>query len=136
MSQHGRLPRAGISIEEQSGEGLLLVEGYGGGGFKFQGRKVEGAVLVTGKGYYPLSVSGLEDILIENIEGHLQGDAHPELILFGSGPKMTLMPSPLRKSLEERSIGYDVMDTGAAARTYNVLLMEGRSVDAVLIPVD
>ena len=49
---------------------------------------------------------------------------------------MQLVPSAFKAMLEAAGIGYDSMDTGAAARTYNVLLIEGRQVAALLLPVD
>ena len=57
----------------------------------------------------------------------------PELVIFGSGPKIRFAPPGLLKSLIERRIGVETMDTAAACRTYNVLLAEGRSVVAALL---
>ena len=58
-----------------------------------------------------------------------------EILLLGSGPKMGLLPSKLRRELREAGIVVDVMETGAACRTYNVLLSEERRVAAALLPV-
>lgn len=57
----------------------------------------------------------------------------PELVIFGSGPKLQFVAPALLRSLIERRIGVETMDTGAACRTYNVLASEGRSVVAALL---
>jgi uncharacterized protein len=52
----------------------------------------------------------------------------PELVIFGSGPRIRFPAAALLRPLIERGIGLETMDTGAACRTYNVLAAEGRSV--------
>jgi uncharacterized protein len=57
----------------------------------------------------------------------------PELVIFGSGPRLRFPNAAWLRPLIERRIGVETMDTAAACRTYNVLLAEGRSVLAALI---
>jgi len=57
----------------------------------------------------------------------------PELVIFGSGPRLRFAPPALLRPLIDARIGIETMDTAAACRTYNVLLAEGRSVVAGLI---
>ena len=57
----------------------------------------------------------------------------PELVIFGSGRRMRFAPPALLRPLAERGIGIECMDTGAACRTYNVLVSERRSVLAALL---
>ncbi|MEP7139252.1 MAG: Mth938-like domain-containing protein [Caldimonas sp.] len=57
----------------------------------------------------------------------------PELVIFGSGPRLRFAPPALLRSLIDARIGFETMDTAAACRTYNVLLAEGRRVVAALI---
>jgi uncharacterized protein len=57
----------------------------------------------------------------------------PELVIFGSGTRLRFVSPALYRSLIERRIGIETMDTAAACRTYNVLASEGRSVVAALI---
>ena len=57
----------------------------------------------------------------------------PELVVFGSGPRLRFPPAALIRPLIEARIGIETMDTAAACRTYNVLLAEGRSVVAALL---
>ena len=63
----------------------------------------------------------------------LLAQAAPELVIFGSGSRIRFVRPALLKSLLERRIGVETMDTAAACRTYNVLLAEGRSVLAALL---
>ena len=57
----------------------------------------------------------------------------PELVVFGSGPRIRFAAPALLRPLIEARIGIETMDTAAACRTYNVLLAEGRSVIAALL---
>lgn len=57
----------------------------------------------------------------------------PELVLFGTGPLFRFPEPSLTKSLIEANIGIEVMDTAAACRTYNVLVLEEREVIAALL---
>jgi uncharacterized protein len=57
----------------------------------------------------------------------------PELVIFGSGPRLRFPAPALWRPLIEAGIGFETMDTAAACRTYNVLLAESRSVVAALL---
>ena len=57
----------------------------------------------------------------------------PELVIFGSGQRLRFAAPALLRSLIERRIGIETMDTAAACRTYNVLASEGRAVVAALL---
>lgn len=59
----------------------------------------------------------------------------PELILFGSGARLRFPAQALLAGLTNQGIGVEVMDTGAACRTYNILMTEGRSVAAALLMI-
>ena len=57
----------------------------------------------------------------------------PDIIILGTGEKQTFPDHELGMQLLNRGIGLEVMDTGAACRTYNVLVSEGRAVAAALV---
>jgi uncharacterized protein len=57
----------------------------------------------------------------------------PELVIFGSGARLRFVPAGLQRSLIERRVGVETMDTVAACRTFNVLASEGRAVTAALL---
>ena len=57
----------------------------------------------------------------------------PEIVLIGTGQSQVFPPRAFLASFLRRGVGVEVMDTGAACRTYNVLMAEGRRVAAALI---
>lgn len=57
----------------------------------------------------------------------------PEVLLLGTGPLLRFPPSSLLRPLIEAGIGVEVMDLGAACRTYNILANENRNVTAALL---
>ena len=59
-------------------------------------------------------------------------ETNPEIVLLGTGASNIFPPRELTFAFARRNIGLEVMDTAAAARTFNVLANEGRRVAAVL----
>ena|SRR5690349_22602266 len=57
----------------------------------------------------------------------------PELIVIGSGPRQQFPEPAILGAVLSRGVGCEVMDTGAACRTYNILASEGRTVVAALM---
>lgn len=115
--------------------GRQVVESYGGGGFRVSGRRYEGSVLVLPDRTLDWPVATLAELSAESLEPVAAADPVVELLLVGCGPRLQLLPRPLREALRARGVVLEPMDTGAAARTYNVLLAEGRAVAAALIAV-
>ncbi|MES2978286.1 MAG: Mth938-like domain-containing protein [Pseudomonadota bacterium] len=60
-------------------------------------------------------------------------DTRPELVIFGSGPRLRFPSPAFLRVLMEKRIGVETMDTLAACRTYNILAGEGRHVIAALL---
>lgn len=58
----------------------------------------------------------------------------PEVILIGTGARQHFLASEVTRELQNMGIGIETMDTRAAARTYNILMAEGRRVIAALLP--
>jgi uncharacterized protein len=73
--------------------------------------------------------------LAELAEQHFERVAAlaPEVVIFGSGPRISFLRPALLRPLMARRIGVETMDTAAACRTYNVLASEGRRVLAALL---
>lgn len=125
----------GMSVTLESPEGALLVEAYGEGGFRLMGRRVEGSLFVKESGFFPVDVANLSALASSDVDTLVAEHGEPEILLIGTGADMALLPKALRLHLEAIGLGYDVMSTGAAARTYNVLRIEGRNVAALLLQV-
>ena len=60
-------------------------------------------------------------------------DLQPEVVLLGTGARLHFPTAEVMRPLIDAGIGFEVMDTGAACRTYNILMAEGRQVLAALI---
>ena len=116
--------------------GRQVVESYGGGRFRVSGTAFEGSVLVLPGRAVAWNAAQLEEVTPEHLQPVLDLASGIEILLLGCGPKSLPVASVLRDALREQGIVLEPMDTGAACRTYNVLLAEGRRVAAALIAVD
>ena len=113
-----------------------VIDTYAPGRFRISNIVHDGAVLVLPERTEPWAVIGAEAITVESLAGLRAADPGVEILLIGTGDRMQLLPSRLRRALkEELGVVADAMDTRAACRTYTILLAEGRRVAAALIPV-
>ena len=115
--------------------GRQVVESYGGGRFRVSGVLYQGSVLVLPERTLAWPVARFAEISLASLAPLLAAEAPLELLLLGCGARLQLPPAALRAELRGRGIVVEPMDTGAACRTYNVLLAEGRAVAAALIAV-
>ena len=72
------------------------------------------------------------------VEAHFEVIAglEPEIVLLGTGSRQRFPRPPLVRSLLARGVGVEIMDTAAACRTYNIIMLEGRRVAAALLLAD
>ena len=80
-------------------------------------------------------VAAFDALTVEDFALVTAAEPKVEVLLLGSGPRMALPPKGLRQGLKAAGLSVDVMETGAACRTYTVLLAEGRRVAAALFPL-
>ena len=113
----------------QLGAGAQLVRSYGPEGFRIGQDSYAGHVLVLPA----QTVAWSGELTIEAIASLLNADPATEIIIIGTGKRHEMIAPELRRALKARGVGIDTMDTGAACRTFNVLLGEGRRVAAVLL---
>jgi uncharacterized protein len=116
-------------------EGRQVIESYGDGRFRVSGVAIEGALLVLPTATYPWSAVDVASMTLESLAPILSADPPVEILLVGCGQRLLPLPPALKAALRERGIGADPMSTGAACRTYNVLMSEGRRVAVALLPV-
>jgi uncharacterized protein len=118
-------------------QGRQIIESYGDGKFRVTGAVHQGSVLVYPDKTVAWDVGTSAALSEESLAGiAAAGDAGTiDLLLIGCGPRMTQIPGKLRAALRSHGVVIEPMDTGAAARTYNVLAAEGRKVAAALIAV-
>jgi uncharacterized protein len=114
-------------------KGQQLINSYGAGGFTIGGERVEGSQLVLPGQRFALEAKALAEFtpaMLSPLEG-----SGTELLLIGGGAHMSQPDSAIRMALRGWGIAAEPMDTGAACRTFNVLLAEGRQVAALLVAV-
>lgn len=112
-----------------------LIGGYGDGGFSISGIRHEGSVLILPRRTLSWTVQSASDVALENLQPIIAADPRPAILILGCGRSMVPVPRALRESLRGHGIVVEPMDSGAACRTYNVLLTEGRDVAAAIIAV-
>jgi uncharacterized protein len=112
-----------------------LIEAYGKGGFRFGGMSHRGSLLCLPDGIWPWPVETPAMINEESLALVFARAPTLDLFLLGTGPDMWIMPEPLRRRFRELPLRFEVMPTGPALRTYNVLFAENRRVGAGLIAV-
>lgn len=114
-------------------EGKQVIDSYGPGRFQISRTPYEGSVLVLPNQTVPWDVKSFDGLDANAFQPAIDRAAEIEILLIGAGHRMQPLPSALRNELRAAGLGVDIMDTGAACRTYNVLLMEERRVAAALI---
>jgi uncharacterized protein len=116
--------------------GRAPIEAYGNGGFRFADMSHRGSLLCLPSGIYGWEPRDPAALSVEDFVRVLAEAKSIEILLVGSGRELRPIPKALRAALREARISADPMSTGAAVRTFNVLLAEDRAVAAALIAVD
>jgi uncharacterized protein len=109
------------------------IGGYGNGGFKINQEWVSGSLMLFAGQRLPLALTDAAQLTLDMLAPLLTSGT--DILLIGTGQRTAFINPALRKALKDRRLAVDSMDTGAACRTYNVLLMEERRVAAILIAV-
>ncbi|MBB4266819.1 Mth938-like domain-containing protein [Roseospira visakhapatnamensis] len=105
-----------------------LIQAYGDGAFRIQGRQHAGSLILLPDQIVPWS----GDLTAEGLAPVLAVADAVEILIIGCGATMTQVPPDLRRVLRDHGIVPEPMDTGAGCRTWNVLLVEDRRVAAAL----
>jgi uncharacterized protein len=116
--------------------GRAPIDAYGNGGFRFADMSHRGSLIIVPSGIYGWDVADIDGLTPEHCAKFAAELARPSFVLLGTGREHTIPPAPVRRFFADANIGLEPMSTGAAARTYNVLLAEGRSFGAGFIAVD
>ncbi len=74
-----------------------------------------------------------DDLTVEHFDTVIA--MQPEVVLFGTGARLWWPSSTILSAFARQRIGFEVMDTAAACRTYNILVYEGRNVAAALLMI-
>lgn len=111
------------------------IEAYGEGGFRFADMSHKGSLLITASGIYGWDVPDAEAIDIASLQAVLDDAERVDHLIVGTGASRAAIDPEIGAALSEAGIELEIMDTGAAARTYNILFAEDRDVAAALIAV-
>lgn len=126
----------GIVIRKAHFPGRAPLDAYGNGGFRFADMSHRGSILCLPSGIHGWEPGDPLVLRVEDFERVLQQANSIEILLVGTGKELKPLPPALRQAFREAGISADPMSTGAAVRTYNVLLAEDRAVAAALVAVD
>ena len=121
-----------MKLHSDSPQGINTITGYGKDYIEVNRVPYHHAVLVGPSGtvghWGAPSFAALEPNHFAQI-----ADLKPELVIFGSGSVQRFPRPDLLRALISAKIGFEIMDTQAACRTYNILVGEGRQAMAALL---
>ncbi|MET0970382.1 MAG: Mth938-like domain-containing protein [Tardiphaga sp.] len=111
------------------------IEAYGQGGFRFDTMSHQGSLLCLPDAVWAWPVTRPQEIDRISLRRVLESAAGIDTLIVGTGLDVWIMPRDLRETLRNVMVVADVMQTGPAIRTYNIMMGEGRRVAAALIAV-
>ena len=112
-----------------------LIDAYGDGGFRFGGMSHRGSLLCFPDGIWAWPVKNVAELTPEGLQAVFHRAESLDFFLIGTGRDPWALPENIWKRFRELSLSVETMATGAAVRTYNILLAESRRVGAGLIVV-
>lgn len=117
-----------MQLNEISYDNQHPIEGYGPGFFRINGQVHEGPLGMLGGQQFQWA--GPSDF-----SRFIEAQGQFDVLFIGMGAEIAPLPKDARDSLEEAGLGFDLLSSPSACRTYNVLLSEGRRVALALLPV-
>ncbi|KPF41789.1 Mth938-like domain-containing protein [Rhizobium sp. AAP43] len=124
----------GVVVRDAHFPGRAPIDSYGNGGFRFADMSHKGSLLLLPSGIYGWE-QGEDDALTTASFSRVMAETGVEFLLVGTGRQIKLLSPDVRASLKAAKLSTDTMSTGAAIRTYNIMLAESRPVAAALIAV-
>jgi uncharacterized protein len=116
--------------------GRAPIDAYGNGGFRFADMSHKGHLLFLPHGVFATEAQTVDALALDALARLTAGEvAVQTVLLLGTGLKQIFPAPATRHRFAEAGVGLEAMDTGAACRTYNVLLAEKRAVAAALLAV-
>ena len=126
----------GIVIRKAHFPGRAPIDAYGNGGFRFADMSHRGSILCLPSGVHGWEPTDPAALDVADFARVLEEAADIGILLVGTGRDLRPLSKALREALKAAGISADPMSTGAALRTFNVLLAEDRPVAAALLAVD
>lgn len=121
-----------MRFTQDSASGVNLIRAYGNGELRVNDGIHRGALIVSAETLIPEpNIHNLEELIALGAARILA--LEPELVLLGTGARQIFPAAEFSAQFLRAGIGFEVMDTGAACRTFNVLVSEQRHVAAMLL---
>lgn len=123
MELNLEIPRDYLFIRSVGADGIRVADDY-----------YRAPLIISGQQLVPeWPVASFDEINEQNLQ--VVFEMAPEVVLIGCGKSQVFLPPATQMSFFRRGVGFEVMVTDAACRTYNLLASEGRHVVAALLPV-
>ncbi|HEX9585875.1 MAG TPA: Mth938-like domain-containing protein [Gammaproteobacteria bacterium] len=123
-----------MKLHSDKAEGAYRITAYGADYVVVNDVRIRGSVVVTPeqiiRDWAPRSFS---EMTVESFD--VFGALNVDIVILGTGASQQFPDSGIVGWFGQRGIGLEVMDTAAACRTYNILVSEGRTVAAMLLPI-
>jgi uncharacterized protein len=121
-----------MRFTQEPSSGINVIRAYGGGELHVNDVRYRGALILSASTV--LSEPGIQKLEeLIGIEAPKVLALEPELVLLGTGREQIFPPASFGAQFLRAGIGFEVMDTGAACRTFNVLVGERRRIVAMLL---
>lgn len=121
-----------MRFTQESSSAAYVIRGYGRGELRINDDVFRGTVIVSASIVLTApDIRDIDDLLVLDPSRIFALD--PELVLLGTGQRQIFPAGSFRAQFLSAGIGFEVMDTGAACRTFNVLVAEQRRVVALLM---
>lgn len=126
----------GIEIRAAHFPGRAPIDAYGNHGFRFADMSHRGSIICLPSGIHGWEPADPAHLALADFVRVMAEKDSIEILLVGTGRELKPLGKELRAALRDAKISADPMATGAAVRTFNVLLAENRAVAAALVAVE
>ncbi|ORE95392.1 Mth938-like domain-containing protein [Acuticoccus yangtzensis] len=126
----------GIVIRDAHFPGRAPIEAYGNGGFRFAGMSHRGSLLCVPSGIYGWAPETADGITPDSLARVGEEAGEIDVLLIGVGAVPFPLDPAAAGALRAMGVRFDTMNTGAAVRTFNVMIAEERRVAAALLAID
>ena len=127
---------SGVVIREAHFPGRAPIDSYGNGGFRFAGMSHRGSLLCLPSGIHGWRAPSPAELDEDSLADVFAEADRIDILLVGTGSSLVPLSLRVRERCRAERVVAEPMSTGAAVRTFNVLLAEERAVAAALIAVD
>jgi uncharacterized protein len=121
-----------MRFTQDSSAGINIIRAYGSGELRINENIYRGAVILSAStAIAEPNIQNLDDLVSIDVSRVLA--LEPEVVLLGTGARQIFPVASFGAQFLRAGIGFEVMDTGAACRTFNVMVSERRRVAALLL---